>query len=50
MDYIHLIFLEITRKLVLLWLSKTPVKVYVSIEKLYKSLLGAKLQYITSDC
>lgn len=42
MDYILLIFLGITRKLVLLKLSKTPDKVYVSIEKLYKSLLDAK--------
>lgn len=51
MDYMHLTLLGVTRKLILLWLSKGPVHVRLnsfSIGKLNKSLLDIK-QYITSD-
>lgn len=51
MDYMHLTLLGVTRKLILLWLSKGPVNVRLnslSIGKLNKSLLDIK-QYITSD-
>lgn len=51
MDYMHLTLLGITRKLILLWLSKGSVHVRLtssSIEKLNKSLLNIK-SCITND-
>lgn len=45
LDYMHLTLLGVTRKLILLWLSKGPVHVRLtgcSIEKLNKSLLEVK--------
>lgn len=51
LDYMHLTLLGVTRKLILLWLSKGSVDVRLSsssVEKISKSLLKIK-QYITSD-